>query len=67
MFLLKFQQEQQQIVVARHRNFKSLRSEKVLRDRLQHQNIGLMQDLLTGKVPVKVGAGDTAIGYREHA
>jgi type I restriction enzyme S subunit len=29
--------------------------------KLKRQKLGLMQDLLTGKVPVKVGAGGTAI------
>jgi type I restriction enzyme S subunit len=30
--------------------------------KLLYQKLGLMQDLLTGKVPVKVGAGETANG-----
>jgi type I restriction enzyme S subunit len=30
--------------------------------KLKSQKLGLMQDLLTGKVPVKVGAGETANG-----
>jgi type I restriction enzyme S subunit len=30
--------------------------------KLHQQKLGLMQDLLTGKVPVKVGAGETANG-----
>jgi type I restriction enzyme S subunit len=31
-------------------------------NKLKNQKLGLMQDLLTGKVPVKVGAGETANG-----
>lgn len=31
-------------------------------EKLRNQKLGLMQDLLTGKVPVKVGAGETANG-----
>lgn len=31
-------------------------------NKLRSQKLGLMQDLLTGKVPVKVGAGETANG-----
>lgn len=37
-------------------------AETAIREKLLLQKLGLMQDLLTGKVPVKVGAGETANG-----
>jgi len=40
----------------------SIAAEGVKLEKLRLQKHGLMQDLLTGKVPVKVGAGETANG-----
>lgn len=40
----------------------SIAAERVKREKLRLQKLGLMQDLLTGQVPVKVGAGETANG-----
>lgn len=39
-----------------------IRSESHTSEKLRQQKLGLMQDLLTGKVPVKVGAGGTVNG-----
>lgn len=54
--------EQHTIIV----KFESMQAEihglKAGVEKLQQQKLGLMQDLLTGKVPVKVGAGETANG-----
>lgn len=41
--------------------------EQALAEKLRAQKLGLMHDLLTGKVPVKVGAGETAIDNKELA
>lgn len=39
-----------------------IRSERRTSEKLRQQKLGLMQDLLTGKIPIKVGAGGTAHG-----
>lgn len=41
---------------------KKLRIETLAKEKLLQQKLGMMQDLLTGKVSVKVGAGGTAHG-----
>lgn len=50
--------EQQRIEDRFNAMAKNLRKEKELLEKLQQQRLGLMQDLLTGKVPVKVAAAE---------
>ena len=52
--------EQAQIAQALTLASERLRSERAQRDKLQLQKLGLMQDLLTGKVPVKVSTQASA-------
>jgi type I restriction enzyme S subunit len=40
----------------------NIHAQQAIVENLKSQKLGLMQDLLTGKVPVKVGAGGTANG-----
>jgi type I restriction enzyme, S subunit len=54
MFQPKSMREQECIAAALYRASRRLTSELVLRDKLRQQKLGLMQDLLTGKVAVKV-------------
>ena len=56
MFMPKSKGEQQQIAGTLFQATERLRSEQAQRDKLQSQKLGLMQDLLTGKVPVTVDA-----------
>ena len=49
-------QEQQQIAGTLSQGSERLRAEQAKRDKLQTQKLGLMQDLLTGKVAVTVNA-----------
>ena len=53
-------EEQGRIVVFADRVNDWLKSERNRKAKLEAVKLGLMQDLLTGKVPVKVGAGETA-------
>lgn len=53
-------EEQGRIVVFADRVNDRLKSERNKKAKLEAVKLGLMQDLLTGKVPVKVGAGETA-------
>jgi len=50
--------EQQRIEDRFNAVAKNLRKEKELLEKLRHQKLGLMQDLLTGKVPAKVAAAE---------
>ena len=56
MFMPKPKQEQQQIAEALSQVSARLRAEQAKRDKLQIQKLGLMQNLLTGKVPVTADA-----------
>ena len=56
MFMPKSKQEQQQIAGTLSQGSERLRAEQAKRDKLQTQKLGLMQDLLTGKVAVTVNA-----------
>lgn len=53
-------EEQRQIVAKFEAVQSSIREQYACVEKLRLQKLGLMQDLLTGKVPVKVGAGETA-------
>lgn len=61
MFMPKSKQEQQLIAATLSQTSERLRTEQARRDKLQTQKLGLMQDLLTGKVAVTT-AGETAHG-----
>lgn len=53
--------EEQHRIVAKFEAAQScIREQYACAENLRQQKLGLMQDLLTGKVPVKVGAGETA-------
>ncbi len=54
--------EQGRIVALADQASSQLRAESAKKEKLGAKKLGLMQDLLTGKVPVKVGAGGTANG-----
>lgn len=54
MFVPRTLSEQARIAQILIRTTDRLRAEKALREKLQVQKLGLMQDLLTGKVPVSV-------------
>jgi type I restriction enzyme S subunit len=59
-------QEQQAIVQRLDKMNRRIESMKAECSKLRNQKLGLMQDLLTGKVPVKVGAGETANYSERH-
>lgn len=54
MFMPKAKHEQHEIAKTLSQVTERIRSEQARRNKLQTQKLGLMQDLLTGKVPVKV-------------
>lgn len=54
--------EQRRIAKILEAHGREQRTAQLELQKLNHQKLGLMQDLLTGKVPVKVGAGETAHG-----
>lgn len=54
MFMPKAKHEQHEIAKTLSQATERIRSEQARRNKLQTQKLGLMQDLLTGKVPVKV-------------
>lgn len=62
MFMPVSPTEQNQIASALDGITEKLNRELSQLAKLRQQKLGLMQDLLTGKVPVKVGAGGTAHG-----
>jgi type I restriction enzyme S subunit len=55
-------EEQKRIELALNAADSHIKREQGGLAKLKGQKLGLMQDLLTGKVPVKVGAGGTANG-----
>lgn len=55
-------EEQHRIVAKFEAAQSSIHEQYACVEKLRQQKLGLMQDLLTGKVPVKVGAGETAHG-----
>lgn len=59
-------EEQGRIVVFADRVSDRLKSERNRKAKLEPEKLGLMQDLLTGKVRVKVGAGETANHSERH-
>lgn len=60
-------EEQQRIVAKFEAAQSSIREHYACVEKLRQQKLGLMQDLLTGKIPVKVGAGETAVNLKELA
>ena len=59
MFVPKSNGEQKQIARALFKATEQLRAERAQRDKLQTQKLGLMQDLLTGKVQVRIKDKET--------
>jgi type I restriction enzyme S subunit len=59
MFMPKSKQEQQQIAKTLSQASERLRAEQTQKDKLRTQKLGLMQDLLTGKVAVTVDTQGT--------
>ena len=60
MFMPKVKHEQHEIAKTLSQATERIRSEQVRRNKLQTQKLGLMPDLLTGKVPVKLDSSDNA-------
>ena len=56
MFMPKSKQEQQQIAKTLSQASERLRAEQTQKEKLRAQKLGLMQDLLTGKVAVNMDA-----------
>lgn len=55
-------QAEQNLIIERTKSCEKLIHAELVKLRLlKAQKLGLMQDLLTGKIPVKVGAGETAL------
>jgi type I restriction enzyme S subunit len=59
--------EQDRIIARSDKISRNLNIEQQKVVKLRQQKLGLMQDLLTGKIPVKVGAGGTATKHEEIA
>lgn len=60
MFMPKAKHEQHEIAKTLGQATERIRSEQARRNKLQIQKLGLMQDLLTGKVPVKFDSSDNS-------